>query len=66
MAQKLNLKGFVKNLPDGRVEVDAEGEVESVEALQRWCKQGPSGARVDEILWEETNPIGHDNFHIRL
>lgn len=45
----LGLKGWVRNLTDGRVECVAEGEKERVEQLIEFCKEGPTGAEVDEI-----------------
>jgi acylphosphatase len=54
-AQPLGLEGWVRNLPDGRVEVLAEGARPQVEALVTWCRRGPRLARVDgvAITWEE-------------
>ncbi len=48
-ARSLGLSGWVRNLPDGRVELVAEGPDEKVKALLQWCKQGPPAARVDHI-----------------
>lgn len=48
-ATEMELTGWVRNLPDGRVEFEAVGETEDVEALLQWCKQGPPGAKVTEV-----------------
>ncbi|MEY8203496.1 MAG: acylphosphatase [Bermanella sp.] len=48
-AQKLNLCGWVQNLPDDRVEILAQGEAESLRQLLLWCQKGPVLARVSEI-----------------
>ena len=48
-AVALNLRGFARNLPDGRVEVLAIGEDDAVEGLAQWLHYGPSQARVDEL-----------------
>lgn len=48
-AQALKLRGFARNLPDGRVEVLAIGEDDAVEELAQWLHYGPSQARVDEL-----------------
>jgi len=47
--------GWVRNLPDSRVEAVFEGEKEAVEQLIEFCKRGPRGARVSniEVQWEE-------------
>lgn len=54
-AVALGLTGWVRNLPDGRVELCAEGPTGALERLVAWCRQGPPAARVDEIdvQWEE-------------
>lgn len=54
-AARLGLTGFVRNLPDGRVEAEAEGERAAVERLVAWCRRGPPLARVDGVAvsWRE-------------
>jgi len=54
-AQELGVNGWVRNLADGSVECLMEGERDKVEALIRWCHQGPPGARVQKVTthWEE-------------
>jgi acylphosphatase len=48
-AEELGLAGWVKNLPDGRVEALFEGPAEKVEEAVRWCEQGPPHARVENV-----------------
>ncbi len=48
-AQRLGLAGSAVNLPDGRVEVRAEGEAAALDALERWLHRGPPAARVDAV-----------------
>lgn len=43
------LRGWVRNLPDGRVEAVFQGPREEVEAMIRWCYRGPSEAHVSNI-----------------
>lgn len=65
-ARMLRVRGWVRNCPDGGVEMIAEGEKEPVEKLVSWCRHGPCGARVKrvEVCWEE--PLHQDEgFHIR-
>jgi acylphosphatase len=45
----LGLCGWVKNCPDGSVEVLAEGEEDKIRALIRYCGKGPPHARVDHL-----------------
>jgi acylphosphatase len=53
-AESLGVNGWVRNLPDGRVEAVFEGEEQAVKALVEYCNHGPSHARVTNIdaLWE--------------
>jgi acylphosphatase len=48
-AERLGLAGWVKNLPDGRVEALFEGEPEKVREMIRWCEEGPPHATVEEV-----------------
>ena len=48
-AEQLGLNGWVKNLPDGRVEALIEGPSESVREMVRWCEEGPSHAEVEDV-----------------
>lgn len=48
-ARALGLRGTVENLPDGRVEVHAEGPAEAVNGLHRRLHDGPTAARVDDV-----------------
>jgi acylphosphatase len=56
-ASQLGLTGYVKNLPDGNVEVIAEGPSQAVNELLEWAKQGPPTAQVKQIDidYEEAN-----------
>lgn len=59
-AEALRLTGYVRNLPDRRVEVLASGEESAVLALRNWLWQGPSLARVSAVQCE-TAP--YQDFH---
>lgn len=48
-ALRLGLRGFARNLDDGRVEVLAAGDAGAIDALARWLAQGPPNARVDGV-----------------
>ncbi len=48
-ASRLGVVGWVKNRPDGKVEVLAEGPEEAVRNLVTWCHHGPSTARVNRV-----------------
>ncbi len=48
-ALRLRIKGFVRNLPDHRVEIVANGSSESIGHFIQWCRSGPPGAEVDDV-----------------
>ena len=48
-ALELGLRGYARNLDDGRVEVLAVGDVQAVERMGEWLKRGPQHARVDTV-----------------
>ena len=48
-AVRLDLTGWVRNLPDGNVEAVFEGPVEKLRQAVQWCRQGPRGARVTKV-----------------
>jgi len=54
------IHGWVRNLPDGRVEIRAEGEAEALERFERAVRRGPSGARVDELETTDVGAGGND------
>lgn len=51
-ALRLGLSGQARNLPDGGVEVIAEGEPAALDALEHWLQRGPPAARVDTVVRE--------------
>ena len=52
-AAREGLHGWVRNLPDGRVEIAAEGEAEALERFERHVRHGPPGARVERVEVDE-------------
>lgn len=63
--RRLQLSGWVRNLPDGRVEVSFEGEEEAVSALAKWLERGPSAARVQALTLQEQAVQGAQGFVVR-
>lgn len=51
-ASSVQLRGWVRNLPDGRVEVEACGQASQLDLLQEWLWQGPQYASVTEVIVE--------------
>ncbi len=65
-AHDLGLTGWVRNRPDGRVELVAEGPREALESLLAWCRKGPPLARVDSVEADWGAPTGeHSPFEVR-
>ena len=64
-AGRLGLRGWVRNCPDGSVEVVAEGPRQTIEDLIRWCHHGPPGAHVLNVQIQREEYKGEfENFHI--
>ena len=63
-ARARGVGGFVRNLPDGRVEAAFEGDPEAVDAMVRWCHTGPRWARVDSVEVLEEEPVGESTFDV--
>ena len=65
-AEELNLVGWVKNLPDGRVEAVFEGPPEEVKEMLRWCEEGPQQATVENVDTDIEDPVGDlSGFEVR-
>ena len=64
-ARAEGVAGWVRNLPDGRVEAVFEGREEAVERCVGWCRTGPDLAEVDEVEIIEEDPEGVTSFRIR-
>ncbi|OGZ26975.1 MAG: acylphosphatase [Candidatus Nealsonbacteria bacterium RIFOXYB1_FULL_40_15] len=48
-ARRISLKGFVKNLKDGRVEAVFEGDEEEVDKIVNWCRKGTIFSKVNKV-----------------
>ena len=58
LARRLGVTGWVRNLPDGRVEAIAEGEKSRLDDLVRFCHKGPPGAVVRKVDVEWSDHSG--------
>jgi acylphosphatase len=65
-ARRHGVRGWVRNLVDGSVEAVVEGDAAAVRALADWCRTGPPGAHVVDVV-ERREPAGDDlaGFEIR-
>lgn len=64
-ARERGLAGWVRNLPDGRVEAVLQGAPEVVEAMIGWCRSGPPSARVVAVEVVDEVPVDEPGFSIR-
>jgi acylphosphatase len=66
VASDEGLAGWVRNLPDGSVEATVTGDTAAVDRFERRIRQGPPGARVDDVDVDEGVAAAHDSgFQIR-
>lgn len=59
------VSGWVRNLRDGRVEAEIEGEDAAVQAVLDWAAAGPRGGRVTAVDVRDIPPAGGTGFEIR-
>jgi acylphosphatase len=65
-AKDLNLVGFIRNLSDGRIEIDAQGDQENVDALLNWCQEEPHGSHITSLLYRYDEPVrSYNDFIVR-
>jgi acylphosphatase len=65
-AERLGVKGWVRNLPDGTVEAVFEGASDAVQKAIEWCRTGPSMAEVNDVrISREESSVEFDRFSIR-
>ena len=64
-AARRGVAGWVRNRDDGAVEAVFEGEPDAVEAMVRFCREGPSRAEVDRVDESEEEPEGLSGFDVR-
>ena len=64
LSRQRGLGGFVRNLPDGRVEAAFEGIDDDVDALVAWCRVGPDHARVDRVEVVPEEARGEREFRV--
>ena len=64
-AIELELTGYVRNLPDGRVEAECCGTVENIEAMQQWFWSGPVMAKVIDVQIQPLPILDYAIFDVR-
>ncbi len=63
-AERYNVKGFVRNLEDGRVEVFLEGNADDVNKMIELCKKGPKHSQIKDVEIKQEPFQGFNNFKI--
>jgi acylphosphatase len=64
-AARAGVRGWVRNLADGRVEAVFEGTPDAVDEMLDYCSRGPELARVDRVEVVEESPENLESFRIR-
>lgn len=64
-AQEFDIKGYVKNMTDGSVLIEAEGEESDLKTFVSWCEKGPAWSRVKEVKKSEIPFAGYTRFEIK-
>ena len=64
-AERQGVGGYVRNLPDGRVEAVFEGNDMAVDAMVAWCRRGPQWARVESVQ-VEAEPVSGEGEGFRI
>ncbi|MBS1486949.1 MAG: acylphosphatase [Bacteroidetes bacterium] len=64
-ADRLNIKGFVRNEKNGDVYIEAVGMEENLKDFIAWCKRGSARAKVDHVEWKELSLKNFSDFTIQ-
>lgn len=66
-ARQLGITGWIRNLPDGSVEAEAQGTPQALKVFVEWCRKGPPLACVTQVEIEELPPATEEetNFVVR-
>jgi len=64
IADEMNIRGWVRNTPQGDVEIMASGSQENIDRYIGWCKRGPSKAIVTNVVVTSKEDEGYERFMI--
>ncbi len=64
-ANEENISGWVRNHPNGTVEIHAEGSEQALARFVEWCRLGPPAAKVTDLDIEPVSVAGSTSFSIR-
>ena len=63
-ARSRGITGYVKNLPDGSVYIEAEGSREQLDFFTEWCRRGPGFGNVESVNIDTLPPVNYTEFRI--
>ena len=63
-ARNLDIKGFVKNLSNGSVYIEAEGTTDQLNSFVEWCREGPGFGFVESVKVDRYPPANYTDFRI--
>ncbi len=64
-ALELDISGFVRNMPDGSVYIEAEGEEKQIHNFVCWVKEGPNWSRVEDVKVQDQPLQEYKSFAVR-
>ncbi|MFY9153441.1 MAG: acylphosphatase [Prolixibacteraceae bacterium] len=64
-ADEFHISGWVRNMPDGNVEIEAEGDSQNLDSFISWLKIGPARSVIQQFSISETITSGYKSFTIR-
>jgi acylphosphatase len=65
-ARNYGIKGYVRNMPDGSVYIEAEGKEQNMSEFIKWCMEGPGPAYIENIKVEDGTMKNFEFFDIRF
>ena len=63
-ARNNGISGFVRNLSNGEVYIEAEGTIIELNAFVEWCRKGPVFGNVESVVVDSCPPVNYDDFRI--
>lgn len=63
-AKNLGITGYVKNMSDGSVYIEAEGYPDNLKEYVEWCRKGPGAGYVESVATESFPPVDYKEFRI--
>ena len=65
-ARELNIYGWVRNIPDSKIEIEAEGDAKNLETFIEWMRIGPARSGIRQFSVSEITPLRNfTNFIIK-